>query len=219
MRFTLNNNLLRTLLAAALVLAPTTLLAAPTILVLGDSLSAAYGLDKKDGWVSLLSTRLEREGYDYEVINASISGETTRGGLTRLPREIERHRPAIAIVELGANDGLRGLSLTDMRRNLAAIIEKLQASGARVVLVGMHLPPNYGSTYTEQFAEVYTDLAPSYDVKLVPFLLDGVANHRQLFQVDGLHPVAAAQPTLLNNIWNQLRPLLRTSNGTNPLRH
>jgi len=219
MCFPLNNKVLRTLLAAALVLAPTTLLAAPTILVLGDSLSAAYGLDRKDGWVSLLSMRLTAEGFDYEVINASVSGETTRGGLTRLSREIERHHPAIAIVELGANDGLRGLSLDEIRRNLATIIEKLQAGGTRVVLVGMRLPPNYGSAYTEQFAEVYSQLARRYDVKLVPFLLDGVANHRQLFQVDGLHPVAAAQPTLLNNIWNQLRPLLRTSNGTNPLRH
>ena len=205
-------------LAAALVLAPTTLLAAPAILVLGDSLSAAYGLDRKDGWVSLLSKRLAAEGYDYEVVNASVSGETSRGGLTRLPREIEHHRPAIAIVELGANDGLRGLSLAEMRRNLAAIIEKLQAGGARIVLVGMRLPPNYGSAYTEQFAQVYSELAKRYDLRLVPFLLEGVANHRQLFQVDGLHPVAVAQPTMLNNIWNQLRPLLGP-NGTNPLRH
>jgi len=203
--------MLRYFLAAIVLLAPTTLLAAPTILVLGDSLSAAYGLDKNDGWVSLLSTRLTAEGFNYEVVNASVSGETTRGGLTRLPREIERHRPAIAIVELGANDGLRGLSLGDMRRNLEAIIEKLQSDGTRVVLVGMRLPPNYGSAYTEQFAEVFSELAQRYDLSLVPFLLDGVANHRQLFQVDGLHPVAAAQPTLLENVWSELKPLLKSN--------
>lgn len=200
--------MLRVALAAALVLAPATLLAAPAILVLGDSLSAAYGLDKDQGWVSLLSKRLAREGYEYEVVNASVSGETTRGGLTRLPRELERHHPAIAIVELGANDGLRGLSLADMRSNLATIIEKLQAGGTRVVLVGMRLPPNYGSAYTEQFAEIYSKLARRYDVRLVPFLLDGVANHRQLFQLDGLHPVAVAQPTLLENVWRELKPML-----------
>ena len=200
--------MLRVALAAALVLAPATLLAAPAILVLGDSLSAAYGLDKDQGWVSLLSKRLAREGYEYEVVNASVSGETTRGGLTRLPRELERHHPAIAIVELGANDGLRGLSLADMRSNLATIIEKLQAGGTRVVLVGMRLPPNYGSAYTEQFAEIYSKLARRYDVRLVPFLLDGVANHRALFQADGLHPVAVAQPTLLENVWRELKPML-----------
>jgi len=209
MFFPLNNKVLITFLAAVLAFAPTTLLAAPAILVLGDSLSAAYGLDTDDGWVTLLSKRLARDGYDYEVINASVSGETTRGGLTRLPREIERHKPAIAIIELGANDGLRGLSLADMRRNLATIIEKLQASGAPIVLVGMRLPPNYGAAYTEQFAQIYSDLAKRYDLNLVPFLLEGVANHRQLFQVDGLHPVATTQPTLFNNVWQVLVPLLK----------
>ena len=208
MFFPLNNKVLITFLAAVLAFAPTTLLAAPAILVLGDSLSAAYGLDTDDGWVSLLSKRLAHEGYDYEVVNASVSGETTRGGLTRLPQEIERHKPAIAIIELGANDGLRGLSLADMRRNLATIIEKLQASGAHIVLVGMRLPPNYGTAYTEQFAQAYSELAQRYDVRLVPFLLDGVANHRELFQPDGLHPVATAQSMLLDNVWNKLEPLL-----------
>ena len=208
MTFYLHNKALITLLIATLVLAPVTVLASPTLLVFGDSLSAAYGLDKDDGWVSLLSKRLAREGYDYDVINASISGETTRGGLTRLPGEIQRHRPMIAIVELGANDGLRGLSLADMRRNLASIIEKLQAGDSHVVLVGMRLPPNYGNAYTKRFAQVYSDLGQRYEIRLVPFLLDGVANHRQLFQVDGLHPIAAAQPTLLNNVWSQLEPLL-----------
>ena len=216
MFFLLNNKVLITFLAAVLAFAPTTLLAAPAILVLGDSLSAAYGLDKDEGWVSLLSKRLAHEGYDYEVVNASVSGETTRGGLTRLPQEIERHKPAIAIIELGANDGLRGLSLADMRRNLATIIEKLQASGAHIVLVGMRLPPNYGTAYTEQFAQAYSELAQCYDVRLVPFLLDGVANHRELFQPDGLHPVATAQSMLLDNVWSELEPLLMTKQAQHP---
>jgi len=182
--------------------------AEPVILVLGDSLSAAHGMAQKSGWVSLLQDRLRRKAYDYRVVNASISGETTRGALMRLDNSLGRWQPAIVIVELGANDGLRGLSLQAMRRNLAAIIEGTLAHHAQVLLLGMRLPPNYGPLYSRQFYRSYRQLAEHYAVGLLPFLLDGMANDRTLFQQDGMHPTAAAQPILLANVWRVLRPLL-----------
>jgi acyl-CoA thioesterase-1 len=184
----------------------------PVLLVLGDSLSAAYGIAEDDGWVALLQRRLDTEGHDYRVVNASVSGETTDGGLARLPRALDVHRPSIVVVELGANDGLRGISLGEMRRNLLEITELSQASGARVLLVGMHLPPNYGPAYTERFHATFREVADRKRIPLVPFLLDGVGTERSLMQDDGLHPTAAAQPRLLENVWVQLAPIL-TSEG------
>ena len=182
--------------------------AEPVILVLGDSLSAAHGMAQKSGWVSLLQNRLRRNAYDYRVVNTSISGETTRGALMRLDNSLGRWQPAIVIVELGANDGLRGLSLQTMRRNLAAIIEGTLAHHAQVLLLGMRLPPNYGPLYSRQFYRSYRQLAEHYAVGLLPFLLDGMAKDPTLFQQDGMHPTAAAQPILLANVWRVLRPLL-----------
>lgn len=182
---------------------------APVILVFGDSLSAGYGIDYSRGWVSLLAQRLERENFPHRVVNASISGETTQGGVSRLPAALDKHQPAIVILELGANDGLRGLPLFMLRANLAKLIGLAKQRGARVLLVGMRLPPNYGPRYTEDFADSYKALAKKEQVALVPFLLEGVADQRQLMQADNLHPTAEAQPQLLDNVWPQLVPLLK----------
>ncbi|HEX9627461.1 MAG TPA: arylesterase [Acidiferrobacterales bacterium] len=182
---------------------------APVILVVGDSLSAGYGIDVDDGWVALLAARLRDQGYPQRVVNASISGDTTASGRTRLPAALERHRPAIVILALGANDGLRGLPIDAMRDNLAAMIRAAQRRGARVLLVGIHIPTNYGKEYTERFHAVYGELAKRYRTALVPFLLDGVALEPALMQADGLHPAPAAQPRLLDNVWPKLTPLLR----------
>lgn len=179
-----------------------------TILVLGDSLSAAHGLRPEQGWVALLANRLRSEGYRYTLVNASVSGETTTGGLERLPRELRIHRPGIMILELGANDGLRGLPLTLAEKNLAAIVRMAQAAGTRVLLVGMLIPPNYGPRYTKQFAALYPELARTYHLPLVPFLLDKVALERRLMQSDGLHPTAAGEPLVLDTLWPYLRPML-----------
>jgi len=178
------------------------------VLVLGDSLSAAYGLDQHQGWVALLTERLHQEGLPYRVVNASVSGETTRGGNNRLPAALERWQPPVVVIELGANDGLRGLPLSEMRDNLANMIRMAQAQGARVLLIGMRLPPNYGPRYTREFHATYLELAQDYHVALVPFLLDKVSERRELMQTDNLHPTAAAQPLLLETIWPKLRPLL-----------
>lgn len=178
------------------------------ILVLGDSLSAAYGIDQAQGWVALLQQRLRRNGGKYQVINASIAGDTTAGGLSRLPALLQQHDPDIVILALGANDGLRGLSLADMRANLKQIIELTRAQGAAVLLVGMQLPPNYGPAYTRLFQDVYAQLAKEEDVALVPFLLQGIGENRAWFQADGLHPTAAAQDRLLDNVWDGLERLL-----------
>ena len=191
------------------LLAPLAAGAAPTILILGDSLSAGYGLDQNDGWVSLLQRRLEQAGYRQRVINASISGETTSGALARLAAELERHQPAIVVIELGGNDGLRGLPLEQMRRNLADMIAACRARRAQVVLAGMRLPPNYGRAYTEGFARVYATLAAEYRVTLIPFLLAGLDDGLQDFQADGIHPGAAAQSVILDNVWKHLQPLLK----------
>lgn len=181
---------------------------ARTILIVGDSLSAAFGMDTRAGWVALLEQRLAREKLDYTVVNASIGGDISANGLARLPRLLNQHRPAIVIVELGGNDGLRGLSLEQLRYNLGTMVSQARASGAKVLLVGIELPPNYGRRYTERFRDVYRRVAREQNVSLVPFLLDGVATNRKLMQADGIHPTAQAQPRLLDNLWPSLRPLL-----------
>lgn len=183
-------------------------------MVLGDSLSAAYGMDRERGWVSLLQQRLEREGYEHRVANVSLSGETTSGALSRLRHELDRHRPEIVIVELGGNDGLRGLPLAQVRDNLTRIIDAVQARPARVLLVGMQLPPNYGSAYTSGFHRIFTDLAEQRQLALVPFLLDGLAHDDRHFQADGVHPTADAQPIILENVWPHVEVLLGSTAAT-----
>jgi acyl-CoA thioesterase-1 len=179
-----------------------------TVVVLGDSLSAGYGIKLQEGWVNLLTQRLASEGYGYRVINASVSGETTQGGLARLPRALETHKPAIVIVELGGNDGLRGLPLATSHDNLQRIIELARTAKARVVLVGMVIPPNYGPRYGQEFRDMFATLAAKYPVAFVPFFLDQVALKPGLMQADGLHPNAQGQPQLLENLWPKLKPLL-----------
>lgn len=195
-------------------IAATTQTKVQTILVLGDSLSAAYGIPRERGWVTLLQEKLVQEKLAQQnlpnsnVINAGISGDTTDGGLARLPALLQKHTPAIVIVELGANDGLRGFQIQRTRDNLAQIIALCQRAHAKVLLVGMKMPPNYGLRYTADFYETYRITAQRFNVPLVPFLLDGVATHPELMQEDGLHPNAAAQPRILNNVWTYLQPLL-----------
>jgi len=179
-----------------------------TIVVLGDSLSAGYGIELQQSWVNLLAQRLTSEGYGYHVINASVSGETTQGGLARLPRTLETHKPAIVVVELGGNDGLRGLPLGASRENLQRIIELSRGAQARVVLVGMVIPPNYGPRYGQEFRDMFATLAAKYPVAFVPFLLDQVALKPDLMQADGLHANAKGQPQMLQNVWPKLKPLL-----------
>jgi acyl-CoA thioesterase-1 len=182
--------------------------ASKTVLVLGDSLSAEYGLARGEGWVALLEQRLKDAGIDATLVNASISGETTSGGITRLPALLSKNQPAIVVVELGANDGLRGLALGDTRKNLRNIINAAQKSNARVVLVGMQLPPNYGTDYTKRFAAIFPTLAKETKSALVPFMLDGVVSQPLLFQADRIHPTAQAHPIILDTIWPHLKPLL-----------
>ena len=188
---------------------PLTAWAGGTILVYGDSLSAAYGLSQDAGWATLLQARLKQKGMDYTVANASISGETTSGGAARIAQALKAHQPKVVIVALGANDGLRGLPLAQMRANLAKIVRASRTARSRVLLVGMRLPPNYGDTYTRQYAQVYIDLAREYKTALAPFLLEGVTERRELFQSDNMHPTAEAQPLLLDNVWKALAPLLK----------
>lgn len=182
--------------------------ASKTVLVLGDSLSAEYGLARGSGWVALMEKRLGTEKLDAKVVNASISGETTSGGKTRLPSLLQQHRPSIVVIELGANDGLRGLPLSATESNLRAMISASQAAKAKVLLVGMQLPPNYGRDYASRFGRLYAKVAQESKAPLVPFLLDGIADKEQLFQADRLHPTAAAQPALLDNVWPKLKPLI-----------
>ncbi|HXR50645.1 MAG TPA: arylesterase [Steroidobacteraceae bacterium] len=179
-----------------------------TLLVFGDSLSAAYGLRAEQGWVTQLQQRLASEGYGYHVVNASVSGETTSGGRNRLQRALAQHRPAVVLVELGANDGLRGLPVKDTQANLRAMIQAAQVAGAKVLLLGIHIPPNYGPQYTQAFDAMYTSLAAEMRVPLLPFLLEGIAMNTRYMQADGLHPNAAGQPRVLANVWPRLKPLL-----------
>lgn len=183
------------------------------ILVLGDSLSAAYGIEPQQGWVKLLEHRLG-EKYPYRVINASVSGETSGGGLSRLPALLEEHQPSWVILELGANDGLRGHPLNVMQHNLVQIIEKSRSAGAQVLLLGMEIPPNYGQRYAQQFRDSYVRLAKQYQLPFVTFFLDKVALNANLMQGDGLHPNAEAQPILLENVWTVLQPLLQTQDNS-----
>lgn len=181
---------------------------ARTLLVLGDSLSAGYGLAPGQGWVDLLAQRLAREDRGWQVVNASISGETTAGGAARLDAALARHRPQLVLLELGANDGLRGLPVEIARANLDGIIARSRAAGAEVLLIGMRMPPNYGPEYTAAFAAMYADLARAHGTPLVPLLLEPIATNRAMFQDDNVHPTAEAQPLLLDHVWPVLAPLL-----------
>ncbi len=183
--------------------------AAARILVFGDSISAGYGLAHvEQGWVAMLQAKIKGAGYGYEVVNASVSGETTAGGLARLPRALAIQHPQIVVLELGGNDGLRALPIAEMRANLGAMIDLARRAGARVLLVGMRVPPNYGPEYSQQFHAVYGELASAKRLPLVPFLLDGIALNPALMQADGIHPNAAGQPRLLDAVWPALKPLL-----------
>lgn len=181
---------------------------AQNILLIGDSISAAFGLEIEQGWVSLLQKRLEEQDYPHRVVNASVSGETTAGGLARLPGLLEQVQPELVIIELGGNDGLRGLPAANMQQNLSAMVEQSRASGADVILLGMRIPPNYGPRYNDAFEQVFVDLSQSLDVPLVPFLLEGVGTVPELMLDDGIHPGAAAQPLLLDNAWPVIRQWL-----------
>ncbi|WP_447893783.1 arylesterase [Vreelandella sp. GE22] len=177
----------------------------PTLLVMGDSLSAAYGIEQDQGWVRLLEQRLEDEA---TVVNASISGETTSGGAERFEEILSKREPDIVLLELGGNDGLRGLPPGQMRANLASMIEQSQQIDAQVLLLGIDIPPNYGQAYRDAFTGVYHSLADEYDIPLVPFLLENIALNRELMQSDGIHPTAEAQPLIMDNVWPALEPLL-----------
>lgn len=195
--------------AALLLVTPPLHAQEQRILVLGDSLSAAYGIPRERGWVALLKEKLAQQKLpESEVINASISGDTTDGGLARLPALLQKHKPTIAIIELGANDGLRGFQIQRTRENLAQLIRLCQAIDAKVLLIGIKIPPNYGLRYTSDFYETYTLAAKQFNVPLVPFLLDGVATKVELMQEDRLHPRAEAQPRILSNVWKYLEPML-----------
>ncbi|MTW20765.1 arylesterase [Allochromatium palmeri] len=201
---------MRYLLLTLILLCPPleTFAQAPVVLVLGDSLSAGYGIDTGQGWVARLAERIERAGRPYQVVNASVSGETTAGGLTRLPSLLERHRPAVLVIELGANDGLRGWDFDLMRDTLGQLVVQGRESGARVMLIGVRLPPNYGASYVDGFQAVFMEVAAEQGVPLVPALLKDVAEDWSLMQPDGLHPTAEAQERLLDNVWPTLEPLL-----------
>ena len=179
-----------------------------TVLVFGDSLSAAFGIDQEKAWVWLLGKRLQSPYFHANVFNASISGETTQGGLSRITQVLDKHQPDIVLLELGGNDGLQGLPLTLMKDNLERIIQIIQARHIKILLLGIHLPPNYGRFYTQEFDEVYKDLAEKYKLPFVPFLLEGIATESELMQSDGIHPKAEAQNMILDNVWPQLKPML-----------
>lgn len=181
---------------------------AGTVLVVGDSISAAFGMDTQQGWVHLLDERMRNEGFEHQVVNASISGDTSAGGAARLPALLAEHQPQLVIVELGGNDGLRGLPPSQLQQNLASMIDASRGAGAKVLLLGMRIPPNYGERYTTAFAKVFDDVAAEKNVPLVPFLLEGVGGVTSLMQDDGVHPAVAAQPRLLENVWPTLKPLL-----------
>jgi acyl-CoA thioesterase-1 len=179
------------------------------LLVYGDSLSSAYGMPERHGWVALLEERLKRERPDYSVANASISGETTAGGLARLDKVLERTKPVVFVLELGANDGLRGLPVAAMKKNLETMIQRAQRAGARVLLVGMRLPPNYGDEYAGSFERAFAEVAKTRKIAYLPFLLEGFGEKPEMFQPDRVHPVEKAQPIVLDNVWKLLAPLLK----------
>ncbi|HET9577437.1 MAG TPA: arylesterase [Usitatibacter sp.] len=199
----------RALLAAALIAFAPAAFAARTLLVFGDSLSAAYGLALEQGWVHLLAARIAQKRLDWQVVNASVSGETTAGGLRRLPEDLKRHKPALVLIELGANDALRGQPVAGIRANLEAMIRLVREAHAQPVLVGIMIPPNYGIDYAGEFRDLYRKAAERQRVPLVPFLLQGVVEKPELFQADQMHPTAAAQPVVLDNVWPVIEPLLR----------
>jgi acyl-CoA thioesterase I len=201
------------LLFLLLFFAAAPLHAARTIVVFGDSLSSGYGLPAGSGWVTLLEQRLARDKFDYRVVNASLTGETTLGGRNRIEAVLKAHRPEILIVALGGNDGLRGWPLEDTRRNLAAIVAAGRAAGARVLIVGMQIPPNYGPDYARGFSRVFTEVARQQNAALVPFMLAGFAEQTAMFQADGIHPSEAAQGIMLDNIYPRLRKLLKRAPG------
>jgi acyl-CoA thioesterase I len=197
------------LAALLLALAPAPAGAQRTLMVFGDSLSAAFGLAAGQGWVALLGERIAREKLAWQVVNASVSGETTAGGVRRLPEDLKRHHPSVVVIALGANDGLRGQPVAAARANLEEMIRLARAARAEPVLVGLMIPPNYGIDYAREFRELYPQLAKKSRVRLVPFLLDGIADRPELFQDDQLHPTARAQPRIVDNVWPVLEPLLR----------
>jgi acyl-CoA thioesterase I len=180
-----------------------------TILVFGDSLSAGYGIRPEQGWVALLTLRLQTQGYGYQIVNASVSGETSDGGLERLPRALQLHQPELVILELGANDGLRGLPIAPAHDNLGQMIRLSQGAGAKVLLLGIRIPPNYGPRYTNEFERMYPDLAAQYHLPLVPFLLQPIALDPAHMQPDGVHPNASGEPFVLDTVWPYLKPLLK----------
>ena len=179
-----------------------------SILVLGDSLSAAYGIDVDAGWVALLQRQIIKQGYDYKVINVSVSGDTTRTGLSRVDSALENHKPEVVIIALGGNDGLRGLAFSEIETSLSSIIERCKKTQSEILLVGVRMPPNYGAVYSQKFAQLYQRLASGYDIVLLPKMLDQVADNPELMQADGIHPKALAQPKIMQNIWSALKPVL-----------
>ena len=209
MRCRMIDKLKRVLLLCLMLCAPAAYSASKTLLVLGDSISAEYGLPRDSGWVSLLQTRLSDDKLPVSVVTASISGETTAGGLTRLPGLLQQHKPAVLIIELGGNDGLRGLSLAATQSNLREMIKSADRIGARVLLLGMRVPPNYGPDYSKRFAAMYQGLARERNVKLVPFLFAGLEDTERFFQQDRIHPNQRAQAVMLDNVWPSLRSLLK----------
>jgi acyl-CoA thioesterase-1 len=209
LRITIKTTITATMAATAMLAAGDAYSAPKTVLVLGDSLSAEYGLARGTGWVSLLQQRLKEQKIDATVVNASISGDTTSGGKSRLGPLLATHRPDVLVLELGANDGLRGLPLAETENNLSAMLGSAKSDKARTLLIGMRIPPNYGTVYARQFAELFPKVAKASKSSLAPFLLDGVAQQPALFQADRLHPTEQAQAMLLDNVWPYLKPLLQ----------
>jgi acyl-CoA thioesterase-1 len=197
------------LLAAALSMAPAAAAATRTVMVFGDSLSAAYNLSPDQGWVHLIGDRIARSQLPWRVVNASLTGETTAGGLRRLAEDLKRHKPSVVVIELGANDALRGLPVAGMRSNLEQMIRLARQARAEPVLVGLMIPPNYGIDYAAQFRDMYASIARAQKIGLVPFLLEGIADKPEMFQRDQLHPTAEAQPRIADNVWPALEPLLK----------
>ncbi|WP_394809190.1 arylesterase [Nitrosomonas sp.] len=198
-------------------IAPATAASPKTVMVFGDSLSAGHGMPIEAGWVALLTQRLQSKFADYQIINASISGETTLGGRNRIKQSLETHRPEIVILELGANDGLRGASIKSIYENLATIIEICQQNNSLVLLVGMQLPPNYGMSYTQKFQAIFPQLAGNYQIKLIPFLLAGFGDKHDFFQADGIHPNEVAQKKIVETVWEVLQTMIKTEQiATNP---